>query len=44
MQIAREGRAPVRRLRLDAWWEDDGTVEGEVSQELFWVDTLDDAP
>ena len=25
-------------------WEDDGTLEGEVSQSLFWVDTLDDDP
>ncbi len=42
MQIEREGDVPVCRLRLEARWEDDGTVEGEVSQELFWVDTLDD--
>lgn len=44
MQIARAGDDPVCRLRLEARWEDDGTVEGEVSQELFWVDTLDDEP
>ncbi|WP_219336990.1 ATP-dependent nuclease [Acetobacter orientalis] len=44
MQIDREGKSPVCRLRLEARWEDDGTVEGEVSQELFWVDTLDDDP
>ncbi|NBC13117.1 MAG: AAA family ATPase [Gammaproteobacteria bacterium] len=44
MQIEREGKAPVCRLRLEARWEDDGTAEGEVSQELFWVDTLDDHP
>lgn len=44
MQIEREGNSPVCRLRLEARWEDDGTVEGEVSQELFWVDTLDDDP
>lgn len=44
MQIARAGDDPVCRLRLEARWEDDGTVEGEVSQELFWVDTLDDDP
>jgi putative ATP-dependent endonuclease of the OLD family len=41
MRIEREGEAPVCRLRLEARWEDDGTVEGEVSQELFWVDTLE---
>lgn len=44
MRIEREGKSPVCRLRLEARWEDDGTVEGEVSQELFWVDTLDDDP
>lgn len=44
MQIARVGADPVCRLRLEARWEDDGTVEGEVSQDLFWVDTLDDNP
>lgn len=44
MQIARAGDDPVCRLRLEARWEDDGTVEGEVSQDLFWVDTLDDDP
>lgn len=44
MQIERPGDSPVCRLRLEARWEDDGTVEGEVSQELFWVDTLDDDP
>ncbi|QOG06419.1 AAA family ATPase [Aureimonas sp. OT7] len=44
MQIARAGDDPVCRLRLEARWEDDGTIEGEVSQDLFWVDTLDDDP
>jgi putative ATP-dependent endonuclease of OLD family len=44
MQIEREGETPVCRLRLEARWEDDGTVEGEVAQDLFWVDTLDDDP
>jgi putative ATP-dependent endonuclease of OLD family len=44
MLIDRDRDAPVCRLYLEARWEDDGTVEGEVSQELFWVDTLDDDP
>jgi putative ATP-dependent endonuclease of the OLD family len=44
MQIEREGEEPVCRMRLEARWEDDGTIEGEVSQDLFWVDTLDDEP
>jgi putative ATP-dependent endonuclease of OLD family len=41
MRIERPGADPVCRFRLEARWEDDGTVEGEVAQELFWVDTLD---
>lgn len=44
MLLTRPDKPPVCRLRLEAKWEDDGTVEGEVSQELFWVDTLDVAP
>lgn len=44
MQLESDEGAPVCRLRLEARWEDDGTVEGEVSQDLFWIDTLDDDP
>lgn len=44
MRIERAEEAPVCRLRLEARWEDDGTVEGEVSQEIFWVDTLEPTP
>jgi len=44
MLIERTGKAPVCRMRLDALWEDDGTVEGETTQQLLWVDTLDDDP
>lgn len=44
MLIQRDDKPPVCRMRLEARWEDDSTVEGEVSQDLFWVDTLDDTP
>jgi putative ATP-dependent endonuclease of OLD family len=44
MQLESGDGTPVCRLRLEARWEDDGTVEGEVSQDLFWIDTLDDDP
>ncbi|MGH8812406.1 MAG: ATP-dependent nuclease [Advenella sp.] len=44
MQIERKDESPVCRLRLEARWEDDGTIEGEVAQELFWVDTFEDNP
>jgi hypothetical protein len=37
-------RARRRGLCAGCGWEDDGTVEGEVSQELFWVDTLAPIP
>jgi putative ATP-dependent endonuclease of the OLD family len=42
MRIERPGAAPVCRIRLEAQWEDDGTADGEITQELFWVDTLDE--
>jgi putative ATP-dependent endonuclease of the OLD family len=42
MQIAGPGAQPVCRLRLEAQWEDDGTAEGEVTQDLFWVNKLDE--
>lgn len=44
MLILREDKPPVCRMRLEARWEDDNTVDGEVSQDLYWVDTLDEAP
>jgi putative ATP-dependent endonuclease of OLD family len=44
MLLARKDQPPVCRLRLEARWEEDGTVEGEVSQELYWVDTLEPDP
>jgi putative ATP-dependent endonuclease of OLD family len=42
MQIAAPEAIPVCRLRLEAQWVDDGTAEGEVTQDLFWITTLDD--
>lgn len=42
MRIERPGAAPVCRIRLEAQWEDDGTADGEITQELFWVDTLEE--
>jgi putative ATP-dependent endonuclease of OLD family len=42
MQMAAPKAQPVCRLRLEAQWVDDGTVEGEVTQDLFWVAKLDD--
>jgi putative ATP-dependent endonuclease of OLD family len=42
MQIAEPKATPVCRMRLEAQWEDDGTAEGEVTQNLYWVDKLGD--
>ena len=44
MLLERDADCPVCRLRLEARWEDDGTAEGEVSQDIFWVDTLKPDP
>lgn len=41
MHISAPGAIPACRLRLEARWDDDGTAEGAVTQELFWVNTLD---
>jgi putative ATP-dependent endonuclease of the OLD family len=42
MQIAGLKTIPVCRMRLEAQWDDDGTAEGEVTQNLYWVDKLGD--
>lgn len=36
------GAVPACRLRLEARWDFDGTAEGSISQQLFWVNTLDE--
>ena len=41
MNISAPGAVPACRLRLEARWDDDGTAEGAVTQELFWVNSLD---
>jgi putative ATP-dependent endonuclease of the OLD family len=42
MRIDAPRADPVCRVRLEATWEDDGTTDGEISQELFWIHTLED--
>jgi len=44
MRVEREDKDPVCRLLLEAKWEDDGTAEGAVEQDLFWIDSLDETP
>ncbi len=41
LRIEHAGEEPACRLRLEARWEDDGTIEGDITQNLYWVDTLD---
>jgi putative ATP-dependent endonuclease of OLD family len=41
MQTTAPGAEPFCRLRLEAQWEDDGTPDGEVTQDLYWVNKLD---
>ncbi len=42
MQIAAPGGEPLCRVRLEAQWEDDGTAEGVVTQDLYWINILDE--
>lgn len=42
MLIKKPKATPVCRARLEAQWTEDGTVEGEVTQDLFWITTLDE--
>jgi putative ATP-dependent endonuclease of OLD family len=40
-QLEGPKKTPMCRLRLEGRWQDDGTAEGEVTQELFWIDHLE---
>lgn len=40
MVVAGPEGAPLCRMRLEAHWVDDGTVDGEVIQRLDWITTL----
>jgi putative ATP-dependent endonuclease of OLD family len=39
-KIEEPKKTPVCRMRLEGRWQDDGTADGEVTQELFWIDHL----
>ncbi|NUA25973.1 ATP-dependent nuclease [Cupriavidus basilensis] len=43
MRIQAPGSVPACRLRLEARWDDDGTAEGAVTQNLSWINTVDAA-
>ena len=44
MIVTAPGEAPVCRIRLEATWTDDGTAEGTVEQQQYWVLTDDEEP
>ena len=42
MIVDSPGGDPFCRLRLEARWTDDGTIEGHVEQDLYWLLTVED--
>ena len=44
MMLLEIGAAPVCRVRLEATWTEDGTVDGNIDQKLWWVTTDDETP
>jgi len=42
VRIARPGGTPLCRLRLRARWDDDGTAEGTVTQDLTWINSVEE--
>lgn len=44
MVVADANGAPYCRIRLDATWTRDGTAQGEVKQELYWIVTPSEDP
>ena len=43
MIVDSAGGDPFCRLRLEARWTDDGTIEGHVEQTLYWILTAEEA-
>ena len=44
MIVDAPGGTPYCRIRLDATWTDDGTIEGDVAQSVSWILTDSDDP
>ena len=42
MIVDSPGGEPFCRLRLEARWIDDGTIEGHVDQDLYWILTAEE--
>lgn len=44
MVVEQPDATPFVRILLEAKWVDDGTVDGDIEQKLWWVRTSDDLP
>ena len=44
MVIQQPATPPICRILLEARWDDDSTADGEITQTLSWVTTLDAQP
>ncbi|BAZ31315.1 chromosome partition protein Smc [Cylindrospermum sp. NIES-4074] len=44
MVVDQPNATPFARVRLEAKWVDDGTVDGDIKQNLYWVLTPNESP
>jgi hypothetical protein len=44
MVVDEPNGSPFCRIRLDATWTDDGTIDGDIEQHLWWINTNSDDP
>lgn len=44
MVVDEPNGTPFARVRLEAMWVDDRTVDGDIKQNLYWVHTADESP
>lgn len=42
--ISNENEKPFLRIRLESFWEDDGTVEGSIDTQIYYVLSTEDSP
>ena len=42
--ISDENEKPFLRIRLESFWEDDGTVEGSIDTQIYYVLSTEDSP
>ena len=44
MMVAEPGGNPFCRILLEATWSDDGTIDGDIEQKLWWVVSTEETP